>query len=1070
MKQKCILLWLFFTMVAIHFSIGQHSVANFPPLMLEIRQNGIYQLTGKAIQKAGWNLAELRKNQLRLFLHGKEIAFWVSNPSTSFLPTDTLLFYGKQNLGELDTLLYATGQRANPFVSLFKEANYYYLTHSSEEKGKQIKTMTYHEHAPTSSVAIQKDRLVFDTSYSTNATIGLVPILQQSTWEAGEGWSDIPRSTDTTNQGTFLLTKTPLPLDTVHVCLRLAGRSRVWHELRVQIANQFQDITVSPYGWQDVYINIPAHEVTRQRIDWKITSLQKQPLDWFSFSFVQVQYACPFPNSFSIDEEVRFPPKSSYQFLLQPSSHLWDISNPDSPEIIESHNGSSTTLFTSNEKNISVLFHTTEYLNPLSIRTMESLESPKVGTNLVFITTKHLLSKTREYAAYRASIQGGSYIPFLLTTEQIRDNYGFGETSPWMIQKALQALNPQLTENTHVFLVGRGMSFPGKIANNQQENLVPTYGYPASDLLLTSDLKAIENPLPLFPIGRLPVMEEEELAIYLQKVKAYEQQEQSILLQKKILHLSGGRGTLEREQLKKILQNVADMTKMGALSPLFWTKNKSTNEEIEKVNIREELHKGVGMVTFLGHGASSYLDFDIGFVSNPSNQIDNKGKYPLLFFNGCGVGNIFNRRETLTTDWLLTEDKGAIAVLAHSFWSFLSPTETYLQALYSIIFNEEISIDPTIGQMQLIAYRKLYERAKTDAYLRANIQQIILQGDPTLVLFRKIKPDLNIEKQSMYVQSTTLAKPIEANDSMYLVVPIQNRAKYRADTKYSVAVTSSGVGEATHTFTFPISTYQDTLVLPISTQNQPRQLLVQINPDRTFEEFTYENNEAMLELPDFQTYGKLTTYPERLYKDKTPPLLYFSTSSKMLQSVDTLQTNSFLFLKLLDNEPLDTTHARELIQVVYRTCPTCSTTALVSDQIQQASSRNITFRYPLQALPSGLYEFDAQGKDSNGNLSPFLQNTFYLKEITEPFVRVSPNPFGNYLHAFWKIDGNDAGSMLEIIDMQGKIIYSQHIELEKQELFIDTKLWIAGSYIMHLKWKNTQNEWQSKRFLVQCIR
>lgn len=1039
-----------------------------PPLILEIRQNGIYQITGQTLQKAGWDLTNITKKHLRLFLHGKEIPLLISNENANLSQTDTLLFYGKKNSGELDSLLYTSRKRANPFVSIFKEANYYYLTHSEKEIGKRIPKTLPKINMPISDVAIQKDDFIFDESYSTNATIGLVPVLQQSTWEEGEGWSGLPRSADTTNQGIFQLTN--LPKDSIQVWIRLAGRSRVWHSLRVEIANLSQDITISPFGWKDILFQLPANVATQKHIPWKITSLQKQPLDWFSFSFVQIQYPYSLSKIYPTfsNESIHVPANSSYLFLLEPTTNLWDISEVDSPKLIDYQATNTSIPFQSRDTNTTTLFHSTAYLSPASVRQAETLNVPKSGTNFVFITSKQLEEKVGEYAVYRSTAQGGNYTPFVMTTEQIRDSFGYGEITPWMIQKALKAFDSELAKNTHIFLIGRGMSFPGKIANSKQENLVPTYGYPASDLLLTTEFDQFDAP-PAYPIGRLPCINEEEITVYLKKVQEYEKQNQPYLLQKKVLHLSGGRGTAEREQLKKILQNVAEKTKGGSLSPTFWTKSKSTNEEVEKVSIQKELQEGVGMITFLGHGASSYLDFDIGFASNPSNQIENSGKYPLLFFNGCGVGNIFNRRETLTTDWLLAENKGAIAVLAHSFWSFLGPTEMYLQTLYDVLFNQETDRDVSIGQIQLDVYKKLQQRAKTDGYLRANIQQIILQGDPALVLFKKTQPDLSIDKNSIYLQSTKLSKPIFENDSMFVVIPIQNRAKYSHDTKYRVEITSHGNQKENYVQDFPLFAYQDTLILPISTRNQPYQIHIDINPEKSIQEYTQENNKVIIQLPDFQIYGKYTTFPEAFYKDITPPLLYLTTVAKMVQPIDTLPTKSFLYLELMDNEPLDSTKAENLLQVFYRTCPTCDTHLLPFDKLKRNTSRSISFRFPLHGFSSGQYEFESQGKDNKGNFSNFLQNSLYLKEEIQSFLHMNPNPFSGYLHTTWEVEAADTKGFIEIINLQGIVVYSNEVNLAVKEHIIHTKNWQSGTYIISIKWKNKENEWQRKQLVIQCI-
>src|ERR1700761_937960 len=60
--------------------------------------------------------------------------------------------------------------------------------------------------------------------------------------------------------------------------------------------------------------------------------------------------------------------------------------------------------------------------------------------------------------------------------------------------------------------------------NADRLNLVPTFGWPASDNLLASnDL----NPVPATPIGRLSAITQAEVAAYLSKIKEYEAAQQN---------------------------------------------------------------------------------------------------------------------------------------------------------------------------------------------------------------------------------------------------------------------------------------------------------------------------------------------------------------------------------------------------------------------------------------------------------------------------------------------------------------------------------------------------------------
>ena len=65
--------------------------------------------------------------------------------------------------------------------------------------------------------------------------------------------------------------------------------------------------------------------------------------------------------------------------------------------------------------------------------------------------------------------------------------------------------------------------------------------------------------------------------------------------------------------------------------------------------IRELLRDGTGLVTFLGHGSSSVLDYN---VNNPSIW-DNKGKYPIFNAMGCSAGQIHKNYRSLAEVFVL---------------------------------------------------------------------------------------------------------------------------------------------------------------------------------------------------------------------------------------------------------------------------------------------------------------------------------------------------------------------------------------------------------------------------------
>src|SRR5690606_9616895 len=116
------------------------------------------------------------------------------------------------------------------------------------------------------------------------------------------------------------------------------------------------------------------------------------------------------------------------------------------------------------------------------------------------------------------------------------------------------------------------------------------------------------------------------------------------------------------------------------------------------------------------------------------NNYRNQNKYLFMYFNGCGVGNIFSGRYStnlsqidrvaLSTDWLFSDDKGAIAILANSWDSYISTSGQYLKSLYPLLFNNTENL--TIGEIQLKATTQIVNNNPSE-YEIANLHQTVLQ-------------------------------------------------------------------------------------------------------------------------------------------------------------------------------------------------------------------------------------------------------------------------------------------------------------------------------------------------------
>ena len=113
---------------------------------------------------------------------------------------------------------------------------------------------------------------------------------------------------------------------------------------------------------------------------------------------------------------------------------------------------------------------------------------------------------------------------------------------------------------------------------------------------------------------------------------------------------------------------------------------------MEFINLSQQVNQGRSLITFFGHSSPNGSDIDFGYASNPVNNYNNLGRYPMILLNGCFSGNAFSAvsaaERSFGEDWVLTPRKGAIAFLAHTAFGYSGPLHAYSGNLYQTAFTE----------------------------------------------------------------------------------------------------------------------------------------------------------------------------------------------------------------------------------------------------------------------------------------------------------------------------------------------------------------------------------------------
>jgi hypothetical protein len=391
-----------------------------------------------------------------------------------------------------------------------------------------------------------------------------------------------------------------------------------------------------------------------------------------------------------------------------------------------------------------------------------------------------------------------------------------------------------------------------KAADRYTRDLVPTGGYPGSDIALTVGLEGLPH-VPGISTGRLSVTRPEQIIHYLNKVKEHEAAPAEALWRKDLLHLSGGRTQIEIQLFRMFVDGYKEMAEGEYLGGKVTTLSKKTDNTVELINISEQVNRGVSLVTFFGHSSRGITDIEIGKVSNDVYGYRNKGKYPMLLVNGCQAGDIFTTEATVGEDWLLTPDRGAILFMAHSGVGYSLPLQRYSHWFYEKAFRDSLSIGKPVGLLQKESIKLFAAEAPEEDLHLTHAELITLQGDPAVSLAPITKPDYATRGDQVFLQPFDNNVITAVTDSFRLGVVVSNYGRIsRGQFPVTVRRTlGDGTTQAFDTLYYDPVAYQDTLYFTIRTggvtAGGSQRFEVYLDAGNVIDELNEQNNVGVLE-------------------------------------------------------------------------------------------------------------------------------------------------------------------------------------------------------------------------------
>lgn len=296
-------------------------------------------------------------------------------------------------------------------------------------------------------------------------------------------------------------------------------------------------------------------------------------------------------------------------------------------------------------------------------------------------------------------------------------------------------------------------------------DLIPTFGWPASDVLLACEPG---KNVPLVPISRLSAISGTEVKNYLDKVKEYElaQATPSPYINdkawmKNIIHVIGGADSSENATFRGYMngyKTILQDSLMGANVETFEKTSTSYVEQASGERIEQLINSGLTEIGYFGHSSANTLAFNL---SSP-DLYKNAGRYPFFNVSGCNAGAFFNfdaqrlsGNMSISEKYVLAPQKGSIAFMASTYLGIPPFLNFYNNRLHRNMAYDLYG--NSLGrQIQQVLQDLGSNSGSLDFYTRIHLEELNLHGDPAIKVNPFTLPDFAIEDPLVRITPNTV--------------------------------------------------------------------------------------------------------------------------------------------------------------------------------------------------------------------------------------------------------------------------------------------------------------------------
>lgn len=767
---------------------------------------------------AAVGLSTVNADYFQLWRNGQQVRLYTSLTNGPLGASDYLEFWGERNDGKPDKQLYRDQDfQLNDKYSLETDTAAYFLTVNTS--GGNLRYATAANTAPIAATPDAYFMRSIDVYFNNVMNRGYAnrvgEYVYSSSFDEGEGWStsDIYPSNPLQNRFLGMNVYAAGPANSFSVRVNACGNAENSRNLRINLnsptGTELYNVSMPYFTYKRAVVaNLPLSLLTSGT---QVVVAASNTSTISTDRMVVASMGITYPATFNFNSEKAF----YFELAASATGNYLNITNFNSgavqPILYDMNNGKRYLGETASTAGtvkfvlpasadpvrkfmlVSGDVSNVNLVSGLKAKTFLNLTNAANQGDFLIVSNKDLYNDgsnhnyVEDYRAYRSTANGGGYTAKVLDIDELTDQFAFGiKSHPASVRDLIRYANQSFVNKPkYVFIIGRGVDYIDAWRNSASPllnklNFVPTFGWPASDVLLSSEPGTI---VPVIPTARIGVVNGGEVNIYLQKVIQYEAAQRfsspyiaDKAWMKKVMHVAGGKDSSENEAFKIYMNGYKAIVEDTLFGGNVQTFSKTSTGAVQQANsqiIEQLFDNGLGLIGYFGHSSANTFEYNL---SNPEIYT-NTGKYPFFNVSGCSAGNFFNFDPTrltgnlsLSEKYVLASQKGSIGFLADTHFG-IPPFLNFYNNNFYTQFSKTLYGKSVGNQLKQVVQNLGGLNPNIDYYTRIHLEEISLQGDPSIRVNTFTKPDFVIEDPLVKV-SPNIISVADANFS--LGVKMQN--------------------------------------------------------------------------------------------------------------------------------------------------------------------------------------------------------------------------------------------------------------------------------------------------------